>query len=465
MNEIAPAISGTPAEGLLAAIFESCEDAIVSKRLDGTITSWNPAAERLFGYRAGDILGKSIRLLIPDDRQHEEDDIIARIERGERVLPFHTVRRRKDGTDIDVTVTVSPVRDADGRIVGASKIARELGDLDLARRALAESETRFKMMADNISQLAWIADAEGWIFWYNRRWFEYTGTTIEDMEGWGWKAVHHPDHVDRVVERVQHSWDTGKLWEDTFPLRGADGKYRWFLSRARPIRGADGSVQFWFGTNTDITEQREQNESIENLLREVNHRAKNMLTLIMALARRSAPGNEEFLKRFMRRIQALAANQDLLVKREWRSVDMADLVEAQLSFVIDRARTALTHSGPPVELTARAAETLGLALHELATNAFKYGALSQIDDADAGDGEGRTSGKVDIAWELTDDRLRISWTESGGPPVTVPEREGFGSSVIRDIPAATLEAEVRLAYDADGLRWTFDASAENLLAS
>ena len=285
------------------------------------------------------------------------------------------------------------------------------------------------------------------------------------MEGWGWKAVHHPDHVDRVVERVQHSWDTGELWEDTFPLRGADGKYRWFLSRARPIRGADGSVQFWFGTNTDITEQREQNESIENLLREVNHRAKNMLTLIMALARRSAPGNEEFLKRFMRRIQALAANQDLLVKREWRSVDMADLVEAQLSFAIDRARTALTHSGPPVELTARAAETLGLALHELATNAFKYGALSQIDDAGVGDGEGRAAGKVDIAWELTDDRLRISWTETGGPPVTVPEREGFGSSVIRDIPAATLEAEVRLAYDADGLRWTFDAPAENLLAS
>ena len=144
---------------------------------------------------------------------------------------------------------------------------------------------------------------------------------------------------------------------------------------------------------------------------------------------------------------------------------MADLVEAQLSFAIDRARTALTHSGPPVELTARAAETLGLALHELATNAFKYGALSQIDDAGVGDGEGRAAGKVDIAWELTDDRLRISWTETGGPPVTVPEREGFGSSVIRDIPAATLEAEVRLTYDAGGLRWTFDAPAENLLAS
>lgn len=465
----APTITGTPAEGLLAAIFESCDDAIVSKKLDGTITSWNPAAERLFGYSAGDILGRSIRLLIPDDRQHEEDEIIARIMQGERVLPFHTIRRRKDGTDIQVTVTVSPVRDADGRIVGASKIARELGELDLARQALAESEARFKMMADNISQLAWIADSEGSLFWYNRRWFDYTGTGMDEMEGWGWQSVHHPDHLDRVVDRYRQSLASGDPWEDIFPLRGADGKYRWFLSRARPINGPDGNIQFWFGTNTDITEQREQNEAIENLLREVNHRAKNMLTLIMALARRSAPGNEEFLKRFMRRIQALAANQDLLVERAWRSVDMADLVDAQLAFAIDRAKSALTHAGPRVELTARAAETLGLALHELATNALKYGALSQLGDADAGrnagQSEARTGGRVDIGWTLEGGRIRIEWTETGGPPVAAPEREGFGSSVIRDIPAATLDADVRLAYDDAGLRWTFDAPAENLLAS
>ena len=128
--------------------------------------------------------------------------------------------------------------------------------------ALRDSEERFRALADNMSQFAWIADAHGWINWYNQRWYDYTGTTLEQMQGWGWKAVHHPDHVDRVVQRIQHSWDTGEPWEDTFPLRSRDGKYRWFLSRARPIRDEQGNVVRWFGTNTDVTEQREMANEI-----------------------------------------------------------------------------------------------------------------------------------------------------------------------------------------------------------
>jgi len=121
-------------------------------------------------------------------------------------------------------------------------------------RALQDSEEKFRDLADNISQFAWMADEKGWIFWYNRRWFEYTGTTPEEMQGWGWKAVHHPDHVDRVVEKLQHSWDTGIPWEDTFPLRSREGEYRWFLSRAQPIHDEHGKIVRWFGTNTDIEE-------------------------------------------------------------------------------------------------------------------------------------------------------------------------------------------------------------------
>jgi PAS domain S-box-containing protein len=135
-----------------------------------------------------------------------------------------------------------------------------------AEKALRESETRFRELADNISQFAWTADQSGWIYWYNKRWHDYTGTTLEEMQGWGWQKVHHPDHVARVVERIKQSFETGAPWEDTFPLRGRDGNYRWFLSRALPIRDDAGDVIRWFGTNTDVTEQIKA----EKALRELN---------------------------------------------------------------------------------------------------------------------------------------------------------------------------------------------------
>jgi PAS domain S-box-containing protein len=125
---------------------------------------------------------------------------------------------------------------------GLAVYSRDVTDRKRAEVELREAEERFRTLADHMSQFAWMADAKGWIFWYNRRWYEYTGTTLEEVQGWGWKKVHHPDHLERVVKRVQQSWDTGELWEDTFPLRGADGTYRWFLSRAVPIRDSAGRI-------------------------------------------------------------------------------------------------------------------------------------------------------------------------------------------------------------------------------
>jgi PAS domain S-box-containing protein len=158
-------------------------------------------------------------------------------------------------------------RDADGnpiRQVGSTIDISEAKRNEAVRRQveanLRESETRFRMLADNISQFAWITDASGWIFWYNQRWFDYTGTTLEEMQGWGWQQVHHPNHVERVVEHFRHAIETGDSWEDTFPLRGKDGTYRWFLSRALAIRDETGQIKHWFGTNTDITD-RQQTEA------------------------------------------------------------------------------------------------------------------------------------------------------------------------------------------------------------
>lgn len=128
--------------------------------------------------------------------------------------------------------------------------------------ALKESEKRFRTIADNIAQLAWMTDETGSITWYNKRWFDYTGTTFEEMQGWGWKKVHHPDHVDHVVKKYSSALNNGEIWEDTFPIRSKEGNYGWFLSRAIPIRNESGRILHWFGTNTDITELRNAEEAL-----------------------------------------------------------------------------------------------------------------------------------------------------------------------------------------------------------
>jgi len=143
-----------------------------------------------------------------------------------------------------------------------------------AEQALRDSEERWRTLADNMSQFAWMADAAGSLFWYNRRWYDYTGTTFESMQGWGWRTVHHPDHLDRVLESWRRAREAGEAWEDTFPLRGQDGQYRWFLSRAIPIRDEQGRIFRWFGTNTDVTDLRRTQEE----LRESEERLRLALT-------------------------------------------------------------------------------------------------------------------------------------------------------------------------------------------
>jgi diguanylate cyclase (GGDEF)-like protein/PAS domain S-box-containing protein len=161
-----------------------------------------------------------------------------------------------------------------------------------AEDALREGEERFSSLANNISQLAWMADEKGYIFWYNDRWFDYTGTTLEEMAGWGWQKVHDPAHVQRVVDRISHCFETGEIWEDTFPLRGKDGIYRMFLSRAVPIRDEHGKILRWFGTNTDITDR----QAAEDALFAEKERAQVTLSSIGdAVVSTDLAGNVSFL--------------------------------------------------------------------------------------------------------------------------------------------------------------------------
>ena len=429
---------------LYAALVASSDDAIVAKTIEGEVLSWNPAAERLFGWSAQEMVGQSIRRLIPEDRQHEEDEILAMIRRGEKVGQRLTRRCHRDGHLIDVWVSVSPVRNAAGEIVGASKIARDAGDYLRNQRELREAKERFQTLADNIAPMAWIVGPDGKFEWYSQRWYQFTGTDFDYMMQHGATDFLHPDHAEKVRAKFYSCLQAGEEWEDIFPLRRHDGVWRWFLSRAKPIRDEEGRVLRWFGTNSDITEQREQAEQIRLLLLEVNHRSKNMLATIQALLRRSVEGDDEFVRRFQQRIQCMAVNQDILVRREWREVPLAELVELQLAFAYDAAGT-ISAEGPDIAINPRAAETIGMALHELATNSLKHGALSC---------EG---GEVDLRWHTQDGTFVLRWNESGGPLVEPPTRKGFGTRLISEVPQRALGGTAEISYNPQGVKWELAA--------
>lgn len=162
---------------------------------------------------------------------------------------------------------------------------------------LEESERQFRTLADNMSQLAWIAEPAGRIYWYNERWYSYTGTSHEAMMALGWRSLHHPDHRQRVESRLQRCFATGSLWEDTFPLRGKDGQYRWFLSRALPIRDERGNITYWLSTSTDITAQ----VSAEDALRELN---ESLEQRVAERTRELAQSNERLQIEISERAQA-----------------------------------------------------------------------------------------------------------------------------------------------------------------
>ena len=383
----------------LAALVDSSDDAIVGKTLDGVIRSWNAAAERLFGHTAEEAVGQSILLIIPPERRDEEREILARLRRGERIEHFETVRMAKDGRLLDISLTVSPIFADDGSIVGASKIARDIGARREAERRMMESERRFRALADNIAQLAWITDPTGSIIWYNARWFEYTGTTMEEVEGWGWRKVHHADHVERVERRFREAIGSGTVWEDTFPLRRRDGAWRWFLSRAQPIRDAAGELTMWFGTNTDITERMQMEEALreadrrkDEFLATLAHELRNPLAPIASgieLLRRR-PGEAEVTERVLRTLERQTSHlvrmvDDLLdVSRITRGKVVLRRAEVDLSAVaagaveasrplLDRAGHRFTVELPPEPLRVHGDEVrLGQVVANLLNNAARY---------------------------------------------------------------------------------------------
>lgn len=241
-----------------------------------------------------------------------------------------------------------------------------------------EDNLQFRAMADFLPQLVWFTDHRGGTIWYNRRWYEYTGSNPDAMEGWGWVEAVHPEHAERALKGFRDAWEAGTEWEDTYPLRRHDGEYHWFLARAAPFRDREGKLVRWFGTNTDINERIEAEQLQDLLAREVNHRVKNNLALVAGLLNMQARDLEGEARTAVGeaalRVSTVAQLHDLF----WRhassqTVDLEQLVGElckglQHTWPLHR----LTFEAQPVEVPVAKAMPIALILNELATNAVKH---------------------------------------------------------------------------------------------
>lgn len=246
----------------LAAIVESSDDPIISKDLNGIITSWNSAAERVFGYKSEEIVGKSIMTIIPPELHHEEDFILGRLRKGERIGQFETIRLTKNGRRLDVSLSISPVRNSQGKIVGASKIAHDITERKRAEAALRESEDRFRTMADTAPVLICVSDREGNCTFFNRPWLEFTGRSLEQELGMGWGDDIHPDDKSQALDTYRSSLVTRKPYTMEYRLKRADGQYRWVLYHSVPRYTGKDELAGFVAIGTDTTERKEAESAL-----------------------------------------------------------------------------------------------------------------------------------------------------------------------------------------------------------
>ncbi|MGL5166305.1 MAG: PAS domain-containing protein [Afipia sp.] len=433
----------------LQLIYDTAPIGLAFLSLDCRYLQINQRLTEICGISIEGHLGRTVRECVPALADSVEAIVRSIVQTGEPVTGIEVAGQRADQVDERSWMTYwHPFRGPDGKIVGVNVAAEEITERKRAEAALQASERQFHTLADSIPQLVWMAEADGGIFWFNNHWYDYAGTPAGDILGRDWKEILDPAEGGRAGEEWTRSLQAGSAFEMELPLCGKDGQYRPFLTRVIPLRDPNGIIYRWIGTHIDISEQKRREEHIRFIIDELSHRTKNLLAVVIAVANqtaRQAGDVAQYQARFAERLTALAHCHDLLVRDSWHGASFGDLVSAQLKpFQAREGR--IDAGGAPIILKPDAVQNLGLAIHELATNASKHGALSCPD------------GKVSIQWLLNEsaDRVRVLWCESGGPAVTPPQRRGFGHVVIEQIVPRALNGTGALDFAPTGVSWTFE---------
>jgi PAS domain S-box-containing protein len=349
----------------------------------------------------------------------------------------------EDEERLGVTVRIVGAALVGGLIVllrgAALEVRRKRAAADSALASLKEAQEHGRRFVDLTPHIAWTADPQGRLTLLPKKMQTLTGASAEDLMGQGWRAVVHPEDVEAVDEAWRRSLATGEPYLAEFRGLRADGAYVWMRSQAYAAHDETGAVTGWYGLSENIDARKEAERDREMLLREVDHRARNILSVLQGMVTLMPKDDPEaFAITFRARLQALAGAHALLAKSRWHGVGLRALLEEELQpFGLERVHLV----GDAMLVRSDRVQHLSMIFHELTTNSTKYGCLSTPE------------GRLRVEWRMVNDaHVMIEWTEAGGPPVVAPpERQGFGSTLIRTIASRRLGESVMQDWRPEGL--------------
>jgi len=418
-----------------------------------------PAFETIYGLDraealSGDNLANWADLIVPEDRDRALDNL-RRVRNGEWVTFEYRIRRPSDGLIRWLRNTDFPVRDASGLVRHIGGIGHDVTGLKRTEETLASTELRQRALIEGIPQLIWRAVDGGEWTWASPQWTEFTGQAEADSRGWGWLEPLHPDDRDAARAAWRDARNRGGMDADYRVRHSEEGSYRWFHTRASPVRDDRDRIVEWLGTSTDIHDLRELQERQKVLVAELQHRTRNLMGVVRSMSDKTARASadlSDFRERFRDRLDALARVQGLLSRlNEHDRVTFDELIRAELA-AIEGDSDRISLEGPSgVRLRSSMVQTLAMAVHELATNAIKYGALSQ------------PGAQLAVTWALAPDgsgdhsRLHIDWREIGvamPPSGAKPSGGGQGRELIERALPYQLSAETTYELGPDGVHCT-----------
>ncbi len=438
------------------AILDQVNDAVIAVNHENCIIYLNSAAERLYGVTISKALGQTLPQIYNCRWGHEDDEaaaMTALLERGE--WRGENVHIRRDGIEINAESSITVLRDVSGQSTGILSVIRDVTERKCSENKVLVSEIRYRRLFETAHDgVLLLNPATREIIDANPFMTEMLGYSHRQLVGKELFEIGLLKDEAASQEMVRKLSRTNQVRYDDLPLKGTGGQ----LHEVEVVANLydEGGLPVIQCNVRDITARKRSEEQVRLLMAEVNHRAKNLLAVVLAVAQQTAKYGDlpSYVKRLSDRIDGLAAGQDLLVRNLWQGVEVSDLVKAQLAHFEDLIGTRILMHGPCVQLTAAAAQGVGMALHELATNASKYGALSNFE------------GQVHISWRVTaaaKPGFSMSWTESGGPRVVEPVRKGFGQVIIGRMAEASVLGTAEIRFHEEGLSWTLNAAAENVL--